>query len=150
MKKRILSVVMMLMIGVSSTFANHTETVNQKVQNSFQKDFTNAKEVKWESGREFAKVTFTLNAQVLTAYYNVNGEMIAMTRNILSTQLPINLLTNLKKEYSSFWITDLFEMAADNTTTYYVTLEDADQVIVLKSDATGSWEVYKKERKVKN
>ena len=147
MKKMILSVVVMLFIGVSSTFANRTENVNQKAQNSFSKDFATAKEVKWEATKEFSKVTFTLNAQVMTAYYNANGEMIAMTRNIVSGQLPISLLTSLKKDYSEFWISDLFEMAAENSTTYYVTLENADTQLVLRSDNNGNWELFKKERK---
>lgn len=147
MKKMILSVVVMLFIGVSSTFANRTENVNQKAQNSFSKDFAAAKEVKWESTKEFSKVTFTLNAQVMTAYYNTNGEMIAITRNIVSGQLPISLLTSLKKDYSEFWISDLFEMAAENSTTYYVTLENADTQLVLRSDSNGNWELFKKERK---
>lgn len=147
MKKMIMSVVVMLFIGVSSSFANHTENVNQKAQSSFNKDFAAAKEVKWENTKEFTKVTFTLNAQVMTAYYNTNGEMIAMTRNIVSGQLPISLLTSLKKDYNEFWISDLFEMAAENSTTYYVTLENAETRLVLRSDSNGNWEQFKKERK---
>jgi len=116
MKKSILSLALMLMIGLSSTFANYAEGVNQKVMSSFNKEFANAKDVKWESGKDYVKATFTLNGQILFAYYSENGEMLAMTRNILSSQLPINLLNDLKKDYSSFWITDLFEMAAGNET----------------------------------
>ncbi|HEY6436764.1 MAG TPA: hypothetical protein VIY47_09240, partial [Ignavibacteriaceae bacterium] len=116
MKKSILSLALMLMIGLSSTFANNAEGVNQKVMNSFKKEFANAKDVKWEIGKEYVKATFTFNEQIMFAYYSENGEMLAMTRNIVSSQLPINLLNDLKKDYSSFWITDLFEMAAGNET----------------------------------
>jgi len=147
MKKSILSLALMLMIGISSTFANNAEGVNQKVMSSFKKEFANAKDVKWESGKEYVKATFTLNGQILFAYYSESGEMLAMTRNIVSSQLPINLLNDLKKDYSSFWITDLFEMAAGNETAYYVTLESADSIIVLKSSDASNWEQFKKEKK---
>jgi hypothetical protein len=147
MKKRILSLALMLMIGLSSTFANNAEGVNQKVMSSFKKEFANAKDVKWESGKDFVKATFTLNGQILFAYYSENGDMLAMTRNIVSSQLPIVLLNDLKKDYSNFWITDLFEMAADNETAYYVTLECSDNVIVLKSIDASNWEVFKREKK---
>src|SRR6185436_9864445 len=147
MKKSILSLALMLMIGLSSTFANNAEGVNQKVMSSFKKEFANAKDVKWESGKEFVKATFTLNGQILFAYYSENGEMLAMTRNIVSSQLPIVLLNDLKKDYSNFWITDLFEMAADNETAYYVTLECSDNIIVLKSNDASNWQVFKKEKK---
>lgn len=147
MKKSILSLALILMIGIGSSFANKIENVNQKVISSFQKDFANAKDVKWESGKEYVKATFTLNGQILFAYYSENGDMLAMTRNITSSQLPITLLNDLKKDYSSFWITDLFEMAAGNETAYYVTLEGADSIIVLKSTDASTWEQFKKEKK---
>lgn len=147
MKKSILSLALILMIGIGSSFANKGENVNQKVISSFQKDFSNAKDVKWESSKDYVKATFTLNGQILFAYYSENGEMLAMTRNITSSQLPITLLNDLKKDYSSFWITDLFEMAAGNETAYYVTLESADSIIVLKSDDASSWTQFKKEKK---
>lgn len=147
MKKSILSLALVLMIGIGSSFANKIENVSQKVISSFQKDFANAKDVKWENGKEYAKATFTLNGQVLFAYYSENGEMLAMTRNITSSQLPITLLNDLKKDYSNFWITDLFEMAAGNETAYYVTLEGSDSIIVLKSNDASSWEQFKKEKK---
>jgi hypothetical protein len=147
MKKSILSMALVLLLGVSSTFANDSEGVNQKVVNSFKKEFANAKDVKWESSKDYVKATFTLNGQVLFAYYSENGDMLAMTRNITSSQLPIVLLNDLKKEYSNFWITDLFEMAAGNETAYYVTLESADSIVVLKSNNSTSWEQFKKEKK---
>jgi hypothetical protein len=147
MKKSILSMALALLIGVSSTFANDVENVNQKVISSFKKEFANAKDVKWESGKEYVKATFSLNGQILFAYYSENGDMLAMTRNIQASQLPITLFNNLKKDYSSYWITDLFEMAAGNETAYYVTLESGDSIVVLKSTDASTWEQFKKEKK---
>lgn len=145
--KRLFQVALMVTMFVTSAFANNTDKVNQKLNQSLTRDFANAKDVKWEQSKEFSKATFTLNGQVLFAFYNAEGELMATTRNIVSGQLPINLQTELKKEYGTMWITDLFEMAANNVTTYYVTLECADYTIVLKSDDASSWSVYKKDRK---
>lgn len=147
MKKSILSMLLILMIGLSSTFANNIEGVSQKVISSFQRDFINAKDVKWERSKEYAKATFTLNGQVLFAFYSEEGEKLATTRNILSSQLPINLQYDLKKEYRNFWITDLFEMASGDETTYYVSIENADNVIVLKSTDASNWVIFKKDKK---
>jgi hypothetical protein len=75
---------------------------------SFKKDFQQCYEYQLAAGKH-AKATFTLNDQVMIAYYsNENNELLAVVRNILSQQLPINLFTSLKKEYSGYWITDLF------------------------------------------
>jgi len=70
-----------------------------------------------------------------------------VVRNITSTQLPISLLSDLKKDYNEFWISDLFEIASEDQTTYYVTLENANKKIVLKSEGSSNWTVFSKTKK---
>jgi len=148
MNKIILSIATVLMMGLSAFAAANDETeVNQLAVRSFHKDFVNAKNIKWEQKTGYVKVEFTMNDQVLYAYYNNDGQMTAVVRNIVPDQLPISLLTSLKRDYTGFWIPDLFEMATGDQTTYYVTLENADKKIVLRSNGIDSWEVYSKSRK---
>jgi hypothetical protein len=147
MKKMILSLAAVLMMGFS-VFANGNDDVaTPQARNAFKKDFATASNIKWEQKSNFLKATFSLNGQILTAYYYTNGDLQAVVRNITSDQLPINLMTGLRRDYTAFWITDLFEISSDNQTTYYVTIENSDKKIVLKSDSLSSWEVYSKERK---
>jgi len=147
MKNKIIIGVFVLVTGISSAFANGNEEVSQRIINAFQKEFTGAQNVQWETGKEFVKATFTLNEQVVYAFYGQDGHLLGITRNIVSGQLPINLLTDLKKNYNNYWITDLFEMAANSENVYYVTLENSDYKVILKSNGTNGWEVFKKERK---
>ena len=146
MKKIILSIATVLIIGLSA-FANKVGDVNQQAVKAFTKEFANARNPIWEEKKDYTKVTFTLNEQVMSAFYNNNGELQAVVRNIISDQLPINLLTELKREYNGFWITELFEMASDDQTTYYITLENADKTIVLRSSGTKYWSMYSKANK---
>ena len=147
MKKILLSIATVLMLGVSAFAAGNNDGItNELAVRSFKKDFANAKNIVWEQKEAYTKATFSLNGQVLFAYYNNNGDLQAVVRNITSAQLPINLLTSLKNEYNDCWITDLFEMSANDDTTYYVTLETSEKKIVLKSTGSG-WDVYSKERK---
>jgi len=147
MKNKILIGVFIFITGISSAFANDKEEVNARIVKSFQKEFAGAQDVQWVTTKEFVKATFTLNEQVVYAYYSSDGNLLGVTRNIVSGQLPMNLLTDLKKNYNNYWITDLFEMATNNENTYYITLEDSDHKLVLKSNGTNGWEVFKKERK---
>jgi hypothetical protein len=147
MKSKILLGVFVLITGISSAFANGTEDVNERIIRSFQKDFVGAQQVQWSTTKEFVRATFTLNEQIVYAYYSPDGNLLGVTRNIVSGQLPINLYTDLKKNYTDYWIADLFEMAANNENVYYVTLENSDYKLVLKSNGTNGWEVFKKERK---
>jgi hypothetical protein len=146
MKKIFLSIATMLMMG-TGVFAANNDNVNQQAIRSFKKDFASASNIVWEQKEGFAKATFSLNGQVLFAYYDNNGDLTAVVRNITTEQLPINLLTSLKKEYGDCWITDLFEVASGDQTNYYVTLENSDKKIVLRSAGVDSWEVYSKEKK---
>ncbi len=148
MKKILLSIATVLMMGVTVFAATNDEViVNQQAVRALKKDFASADNVRWEQKPDYVKATFSLNGQVLFAYYNYNGELQAVVRNIVSEQLPINLLTDLKKGYGDYWITDLFEVASNDQTTYYITLENSDKKIVLKSDDSTSWDVFSKEKK---
>ena len=148
MKKMILSLAAVIMMGFS-VFANGTDNVvTQEARDAFKKDFATASNIRWEqTNNNFLKATFSLNGQILTAYYFANGDLRAVVRNITSDQLPINLLASLRRDYTAFWISDLFEISSDGQTTYYVTIENSDKKIVLKSDDLSSWGIYSKERK---
>jgi hypothetical protein len=149
MNKFFLSIATVLMMGVSAFAANKNDDgiANQHAVRAFKKDFATASNIIWEQRDNYTKATFSLNGQILFAYYNSNGELQAVVRNIVSDQLPINLLASLKRDYNDCWITDLFEVASDDQTNYYVTLETSEKKIVLKSQGGDGWEVFSKQKK---
>ena len=146
MKKTIFTLALSLVLGTAS-FANNDESINQKAAQSFKKEFAQAKDVSWQKAGDMVKATFTLSEKVLFAYYSEAGDLIAITRNITADQLPMNLLNSLKKNYSAYWVSDLFEMVSSGQTSYYITVENADHKVVLKSEDFGSWSTYRKEKK---
>ena len=137
-----------LVLTMTTTFAyTGEESVNKKALNSFKSEFAGATDAAWTTGSNYYKVAFTMNDQKLFAFYNIDGEFMAVTRYISSFQLPLRLQTSLKNSYGSFWISDLFELASSDETGYYVTLESADTKIVLKSVDGNDWSVYQKRKK---
>jgi hypothetical protein len=58
------------------------------------------------------------------------------------------LQAGLKNDYSSFWVSDLYEMSKNDGTSYYITLENADQKIVLRSSNGSAWTLHKKTGKI--
>jgi hypothetical protein len=117
------------------------------VLKSFENTFTNAQQVDWSVTNNFYKVVFTMNGQYVTAFYGNTGNLMALTRNLTSTQLPLSLQADLKKEHGDYWISDLFEIANDEGTYYYVTLENSETKVVLKGSANSEWSTYQKTRK---
>ena len=144
MKKIILTIA----IAISSflAFANETK-VSNTVLTAFNSEFAGAKEVSWTSGTGFYKASFVYNNTHVAAFYSFEGEMIGLVRNISSLDLPMSLQASLKKEYGGRWITELFELSNGEGTQYYITLEQADSKIILKSDNGSQWRVYKKAAK---
>jgi hypothetical protein len=151
MKKKILLLSIALMSLTVFSFANAIPSnVNKSVVTSFNRQFSNAINVKWESTENYVKAQFSVNDMVLSAYFNGNGELIAITRNISPNQLPLELQSSLKKMVANNWISDLFEIQTEAGTSYYVTTENANQVVILKSEGTNGWQLFQKEKKENN
>jgi len=147
MKKIILSMGLLVTMGLATALADDGHGINSAVSSSFERDFASAKNVNWERQKDFIKATFNMNDLVMYAYYQPDGELLAVSRNLLSNQLPIFLRGDLKKNYGSYWISDLFELASNDQSNYYIRVENADENLVLKSDGYHGWTIYKREKK---
>jgi hypothetical protein len=143
MKKMIITLAVALV--TFSSFAN-SGTVSQKVLDAFHTEFTTASEVEWTSGADYYKATFNYNGKYVFAYYNEDGELLGLTRYISPVDLPVMLENSLKKNYEGYWVSDLVEVSKNDGTTYYITLENADTKMVLKSSGT-TWSSYTKIKK---
>jgi hypothetical protein len=122
--------------------------IDPKVLKSFKGEFAAAREVTWTATGDYYKAEFIFNEQHVTAYYGIDGELMGLSRHITSFDLPLNLQADIKKSYSEYWITDLIEVTKSNSTTYYITIEDADTQFVLKASGGESWTEYKKVKKI--
>jgi ABC-type uncharacterized transport system fused permease/ATPase subunit len=139
---------LLAVLGIVSTAVAHkTDVINEKVQSAFKQEFVQAKEVTWDKVNDFYRAVFKLNDDVMTAYFSEEGSFLGVVRNLLSTQLPINLQTSLQKQYANYWISSLFEYAKEDGNGYYITIENADQTVVLQSGNGISWSVYSKNKK---
>jgi hypothetical protein len=152
--KRILFTLAIVGTLVSMSSFKNRDTVTGKKDNvspvvlqSFRSSFKNACEVKWTTKSNYYEANFSFNGQYVSAFYDVDGKLIAITRNVSPSQLPISLQSNLKNDYSAYWVSELFEFSNDEGTTYYITVENADTKIMLKSSSDSNWSLYKKQSK---
>ena len=136
-----------LLTVLSSYFAqaaNTPEKVSPAAIRSFTTTFSQAQSVTWSVTDDLYKVSFHVAGRYAYAYYDENGLMIAVTRNLSPTELPMVLLANIKQKYSQYWVSELVEVSNESGTHYYVTLEDANTKLTLKSSGTTAWSRYKK------
>lgn len=146
--KKIMLLLGVFAVSVSATYANPaSEEVDARVLNAFKKEFATAKDITWTLAVNYYQASFVYNDRHITAYYNTEGELLGLARFVSPLDLPLSLQSDLKKNYQAYWISNLFEAATSEGTTYYITVEDADQILVLKSDNARDWDQYKKVKK---
>lgn len=137
-----------LLTVVSSFFATNSkaneEAVSPAAIKTFNRTFAGAREVAWSLDNNLYKVSFQVSGQYATAFYDSNGDLVVITRNISPLQLPVVLLASIKQDYSQQWISELIEVTDDAGTYYYITLEDGSQKNILKSDGATRWSRYQK------
>lgn len=133
--------VLITLSSFASPIVVPAEGINGEIRLSFAHDFKGAQLMGSETREAFTRLTFKMNEVIMTAWYSNQGALLAVTRNILSNELPLNLMLGLKSNYGAYWITELFEFNGNETNCYYVSLENADQKVTLRSNGD-RWEVY--------
>jgi len=146
MKKKLTALFAGTILLISTSFANADLRPSKEVQNEFNRLFTDPKEVKWEQVSDFYKVTFNQKGEYLTAFFNPAGKIESVSRNITTNTLPLILQKTMESKLRDSWVTECFELYGKNGTEYYVTLQNADNTIVYRSDGN-DWDVYKKTRR---
>ncbi|MEO5681077.1 MAG: hypothetical protein ABIQ88_00485 [Chitinophagaceae bacterium] len=142
MKKKIITLLAFVILAVTTSFAGNE--ISKNAISTFTGSFAKATGVTWEKAEKYYKASFRLNGQSLNALLSEEGEMIAVSRNILSTELPVSLQLALNKNISGNWISELVEYAVHGETKYFITLEDADKKTIFQSDGTYDWSLFKR------
>jgi hypothetical protein len=148
--KKIFFLILTLSIGISSiSSAAGNDKVDNATLASFRQDFKSAKDVSWTETPSCYKAEFDLDGQILYAYYSKNEPgLIAVTRFILSNQLPLQLQQELRgKLKKDGWIADLFEVVSGGETYYYATVENSSDKIGYKSSGFSNWAQISKTEK---
>ena len=123
MKKIFVMLVAFLTIGVVVSVAREESNVDPKILSAFQKEFSFAKDVKWEVKGEFAQVNFSLNDYGFIAWYNSEAKLVGTARNILYMQLPLSVIRSLEKNYANANVSGIVEITRDNETFYQILAE---------------------------
>ncbi len=122
-----------VMLFAVSAFATEPEYVSPKVKAAFENDFSKAKQVNWEKASDFYFASFTLNGIRVDAAYNEAGELVGTARAISTDQVPLGISLAIAEKYQGYKAgKTALELTYEGQTRYYVTVEDARQVIKLK------------------
>ena len=148
MKKIILSIAIGL--AVFSTAFAKPDSVNDRAVAAFQKDFRKASDVSWASTNNYVMATFMIDNETQFAYYDYQGNLIGVVHHMLTSSLPADLSKEIKKRYSNYWVSELFQITTDESVSYYIRLKNADETIALTTEGGGGWHRFALPRNTHN
>lgn len=93
------------------------------IQNHFEAEFPNAKDVEWELGGELYEVEFEIGWNVdHEIWYNAQGEIVKHKEDIASSELPEAVKQTLKRDFKTYVIDDLQQITTPEATVYEMEL----------------------------
>ncbi len=148
MKKIIFAI--LIASAVSGTaVANEKSTVNSKVTRSFQKEFSGAQSVTWETldSKGIYHASFIYNNIPLNAYFDGEGTLLATGRFIKQENLPMLVSKGINEKYGQYRVLETIEFIADSETSYIVKIENEKLKLYIQARGDGSTSIIKKEKK---
>ena len=145
MKKLVIILTAVVMLFSASAFAFGSENVSSYIKSVFQKDFLKAENVSWRKISDFSFATFKMNNANVEVAYNVEGELVAMSREVDAAQLPLSISRSLAKKYDSYTLSDkALELNFDGETYYYITATNSKHTLKLKCSTSGNISIESK------
>ena len=143
MKKTFVALFAFLAVGITASIASEP-SVDPKIVSAFEKEFSFAKNVKWETKGPYTQVNFSLNDQGIVAWYNEEAELVSTARNILYNQLPLSVIKTLENDYANASLYAMVEINRDDETFYHIHAETKSKKLLLKATPVGNITVVKK------
>jgi hypothetical protein len=148
MKKFFLLALVAIATGTSA-FAEPA-TISTKALKHVAASYTNAKDISWSTNEKFSKISFMLGEEKVETFYTTEGDLIGTTRSMAFDKLPkaaIETITT-KYTYPQYQLKDCIEFtSASSESNYYISLNKANENIVLEIGKSGSVRVFSKTRK---
>jgi hypothetical protein len=137
-----------LLISTASFATHGPGNVSPVVQAAFEKNFSGATNVSWERLDDFYFASFDLVTKKNSAAYNENGELVATSRIIDLSQLPLSVSAAINDRYNGYTVAKVVnEFYFEGQTSYYVYVDNSKQALKLKCSASGEISVESKTKK---
>ena len=137
MKKSFLLLPIILALISLTSFGRTALPVNPLAEETFNKYFAGAANVKWSEEEGYLKVTFTWAEHRTVAYFNLNGELAGSIRNLFYNQLPLAVMRSLQQSFKNPVVLEIREIANDEGIYYGLTLEDGKKKFKIRVNSLG-------------
>ena len=124
------------------------EKVSNEVVNEFNADFKDAKNAVWTVTANSQKVSFTINGEKKTAFYDFSGKYMGLTQNITIKDIPYYAQENITDSYKGYAVSSVIKYESNGSpdqaqVTYFVDLKKANSELLIKVVPGDKPELYK-------
>lgn len=140
-------IIFLSLFATLSAIASTPPEVNEKVLKAFKETFLKASDVVWYETKNAYEASFKQSEITAKAIYDKNGNLLSTTRYYYEDNLPVHILSKLKKAYAGKSVFGVTELTVDDQISYYITLEDEKNWLIVKSDSWGFLELSNKYKK---
>jgi hypothetical protein len=128
----------------------HTVTVSYTVVNKFAADFPNATDITWNVSNNYQRADFVLEGVQTSAFYNLQGEFVAITEDVTAKAVPAATLKEINEKYNGYAV-DHVIVLQNNTelnpdaeeTVYFADLKKGEKEVLVRITSDAHIEFYK-------
>lgn len=140
MKRKLVTLTLAFVMIGATAFATNGPKVSEKILASFNKEFPGAQHVKWNESNDYLSAVFVLSDFRAEAWFDVNGELLGTSRDLLYNQLPLAVMRSIESRFPDASPIEVKEITNSNGTSYRLVLDTKKVKYTVKSNADG--EIY--------
>ncbi|MDR3715130.1 MAG: hypothetical protein P4L51_20140 [Puia sp.] len=116
-----------------------------KGSENFVKAFPEAMVKSYETQGDKTKVTFTWNGDALEAYYDLDGNLLATSHQLIPENLPMSVKLQIRDNYKDYIIAQALEFYhTENGLCYFVMIRKDRKGLILQVTPDGNMNVVKR------
>ena len=147
MKKIFLSLSFLVVIGLSTSFAQNASAINSFTEQAFKKEFPGAQFVKWRATSDYNIVDFVLRDHRIEAFFNKQGELLETRRDLNYNQLPLAVMKELEKSFLHANFSEIEEITNNINTKYLVRVETLKRKLKIIATPDGVVSIIERTKK---
>lgn len=126
-------------IGLTPVFAQAWPGINNRIAESFNKEFSGATNVHWSRAGGFQQVRFVFLEHSLLAYFTDEGELLGTARDILFKALPLPVMKSFEQRFANAGEVIIREVVNEEGVFYWFALDMGNRHFRVKSDTYGNF-----------
>ena len=133
----------------ASAFAIDESKISLIVRETFKEEFKETQNVEWSIKPSCVKASFTYKGEAMDAFYDFSGKKIGASHHVTMLDVPLSSRKKIEAKYPSHRVTEAIEFIGQDENSYYISLENEKETVIVKINDHSTMSLFKKSSKTK-